>query len=132
MSLVKIRMNTWNRCGNRETKFKRNLAPREGFIEYCTNTKKVTIKNGESKWKPWDTAISRKNDKSYIEGRKQLYSGLCFESKKDAQQFINKHQEELNKLAAQNPLFDHWSIMNVIKRFEPNDIKIYGKDIKED
>ena len=41
MTLVKIRMNTWNRRGNRDTKFKRGLAPREGFIEMSKDTKQV-------------------------------------------------------------------------------------------
>ena len=51
MGTVKIKMNTWDRRGNRETKFKRNVAPREAFIEFCDKTKKVTVKNGETKWK---------------------------------------------------------------------------------
>lgn len=132
MGIVKIKLNTWNRRGNRETKFKRNIAPRESFVEYCNKTNKITLKNGEKKWKPWDTTISRKNDKSYIESRKDIYSGLCFKNKADALNFMEKHKTELNELASQNPLFDHWSIMNVIKRFEPNDKLIYGIDIKED
>ena len=132
MGLVKIRMNTWDRCGNRSTKFKRGIAPREGFIELNNDTKQVTLKPGSTKWKPWDTAISRKNDISYINDKKDLYSGLCFNSKKQAQQFMNKHKNELDKIASENPLFDHWSIMNVIKRFEPNEKVMYGKDITED
>ena len=45
---------------------------------------------------------------------------------------MKRHKSELDKLAAANPLFDHWSVMNVIKRFEPTAAIIYGKDIKED
>lgn len=131
MGVVKIRLNTWQRCGNRNTKFKRGIAPREGFVELCPETKTVFLKNGDYKCKPWDTEISRKEDISYINTRKELYSGLCFSSKKEAQDFMIKHKTELDKLASQNPLFDHWSIMNVIKRFEPKDKIIYGKDIKE-
>lgn len=131
MGVVKIRLNTWQRCGNRNTKFKRGIAPREGFVELCPETKTVFLKNGDYKCKPWDTEISRKEDMSYINTRKELYSGLCFSSKKEAQDFMVKHKTELDKLASQNPLFDHWSIMNVIKRFEPKDKIIYGKDIKE-
>jgi hypothetical protein len=132
MALVKIRMNTWDRGGNRCTKFKRGLAPREGFVEMCNDTKKVILKPGSTKWKGWDITISRKSDNSYIADRKKLYSGLCFKNKTDAQHFMEKHKTELASIAASNPLFDHWSVMNVIKRFEPTDVKIYGKDIKED
>lgn len=132
MALVKIRMNTWNRCGNRETKFKRGLAPREGFVEMNRDTKQVTLKAGSTKWKGWDTTISRHQDTSYIQDRKKLYSGLCFANKKEAETFMQRHKSDLDKLAATNPLFDHWSVMNVIKRFEPASAIIYGKDIKED
>ena len=132
MALVKIRMNTWNRCGNRVTKFKRGLAPRESFIELNKDTKQVTLKLGSTKWKGWDTTISRYNDPSYIQDRKNMYSGLCFKNRKEAQSFMQRHKTELDKLAATNPLFDHWSVMNVIKRFEPTSAVIYGKDIKED
>ena len=113
-------------------KFKRNIAAREGFVELCPETKTVFVKEGEKKWKPWDTEVSRREDNSYIDGRKELYSGLCFTNKKEAQAFMNRHKKELDALASQNPLFDHWSIMTVIKRFEPHTKVVYGKDIKED
>lgn len=132
MGLVKIRLNTWQRYSTSDTKFKRNIAPRDGFVELHPETKTVFLKNGAYKCKPWDTTISRKNDKSYIEDKKELYSGLCFKNKQDAEKFMIKHKDDLDKLASQNPLFDHWSIMNVIKRFEPNKTVIYGKDIQED
>lgn len=132
MGVVKIRLNTWQRCGNCDTKFKRGIAPREGFVDVCPETNTVFVKNGEYKCKPWDTEVSRKTDKEYISNRKEFYSGLCFESKEDAQSFMNKHKAELDKLAAENPLFDHWSIMNVIERFEPNRKLVYGKDIKDE
>ena len=44
---------------------------------------------------------------------------------------MEKHKTEMNALAAKNPLFNHWSVMNVIKRFEPVSKTIYGKDVKE-
>lgn len=132
MGTVKIRLNTWQRKGNRETKFKRNTAAREAFIDYDVNTKQITLKQGSTKWKPWDTGISRSKDTAYINDRKEMYSGLCFENKKEAQAFMQKHKATLDKFAAENPLFDHWSVMNVIKRFEPHTKKVYGKDIKEE
>lgn len=131
MGTIKIKLNTWQRKGNRDTKFKRGTAPRESFIEYDPIKKQIVLKHGSTKWKPWDTGISRNKDSSYINDRKQLYSGLCFENKKQAQAFMKKHKALLDKFAAENPLFDHWSIMNVIKRFEPDNKLIYGKDIKE-
>ncbi len=132
MGTVKIRLHTWQRRGNRETKFKRGTAPREAFIEYDLTNKKVVLKEGSKKWKPWDTSIPRGKDACYINERKELYSGLCFETKKDAVAFMQKHKTELDSFAKANPLFDHWSVMNVIKRFEPKSKTVYGKDIKED
>jgi len=132
MGTVKIKLHTWQRCGNRDTKFKRGIAAREAFVEYDTATKKVVLKEGSKKWKPWDTALSRSKDLGYINDRKELYSGLCFENKKDALSFMQKHKAELDGFAKANPLFNKWSVMNVIKRFEPTSKKIYGKDIKED
>lgn len=131
MGTIKIKLNTWDRCGNRDTKFKRNLASREGYVDICPKTKKIFVKQGPKKWKAYDTAISRRKDTSYIQERKELYSGLCFETKKQAQNFILKHKSELDGLAKENPIFDHWSIMNVINRFEPTHKTVYGKDIKE-
>ena len=65
MGVVKIKLNTWNRRGNRDTKFKRGVAPREGFIDIDHKTKKVHLKAGSFKWKDWDTSISRYNEKSH-------------------------------------------------------------------
>lgn len=132
MGTVKIRLHTWQRCGNRETKFKRNTAAREAYVEYDLAAKKVTLKEGSKKWKPWDTAVPRGKDLAYINERKELYSGLCFESKKDAKAFMEKHKAELDSFAKSNPLFDHWSIMSVMNKFQPKNKLVYGKDVKED
>ena len=78
MTLVKIRMNTWNRRGNRDTKFKRGLAPREGFIEMSKDTKQVSLKAGSTKWKGWDTSIPRNQDVSYIQDRKKIVFRFMF------------------------------------------------------
>lgn len=131
MAIVKIKMHTWSKNSNNPNKFKRNLAPREGFIDFNSEKNCIFIKPGEYKCKPWDTGISRRSDKEYIKERKKLYSGLCFESRKQAQTFMDQHKSEMNALAANNPLFSHWSIMNVIKRFEPVSKTVYGKDVKE-
>ena len=131
MAYVKICMRTWSRLSNRETKFKRGVAPRESFIEMNAN-KEVVLKPGSTKWKAWDTSISRTTDTLYISDKKKMYEGLCFKNRKDAESFMSKHKSELDKFAASNPLFDHWSIMNVIKRFEPDKKVLYGKDIIED
>ena len=68
----------------------------------------------------------------YINERKEMYSGLCFDNRKDALNFMQKHKAELDSFAKNNPMFTHWSVMNVIKRFNPKSKLIYGKDIKED
>ena len=34
MAIVKIKMHTWSKNNNNPNKFKRNLAPREGFIDF--------------------------------------------------------------------------------------------------
>jgi len=132
MGTIKIKLNTWNRKANRDTKFKRNVASREGYVDICPKTNVIFIKEGSKKWKPYDIGLSRKKDKSYIEERKELYSGLCFETKKDANSFILKHKKELDNLAKANPLFCNYSIMNVISRFEPKSKRVYGKDIKKE
>lgn len=132
MGVVKIKLNTWDRRGNRDTKFKRGVAPREGFIELDANTKKVHLKPGSFKWKSWDTSISRYNDQDYINSKKEMYGGLCFSNRKEAKAFMEKHEAELCKIANDNPLFDHWSVMYVNKRFDPTHKVIYGKDIVED
>lgn len=132
MGTVKIKMQTWQRRGNRDTKFKRGLAAREAFVEYDQATKTVTLKEGSKKWKPWDTAMPRSKDNAYINERKEMYSGLCFNTRKEALAFMDKHRAELDGFAKANPLFNKWSVMNVFKRFEPKTKAIYGKDIKED
>jgi len=132
MGVVKIRLNTWNRRGNRDTKFKRGVAPREGFIELDPKTKKVHLKAGSFKWKSWDTSVSRYDDQEYIDSKKDLYSGLCFTDREQAHSFMKKHEAELSNIANSNPLFDHWSVMYVNKRFEPTHKVVYGRDITED
>ena len=132
MSFIKIKLNTWNKNINSTEKFKRGIASREGFIEYDLKNKNIILKDGSKKWKPWDVTISRRNDRSYISSRKDLYSGLCFINKQAAEQFMLLHKKELDQIAASHPLFDHWSTMMVIKRFEPKEKLIYGKDITED
>lgn len=132
MGTVKIKLHTWQRCGNRDTKFKRGIAAREAYVEYDAINKKVTLKEGSKKWKPWDTTIARGKDQGYINDRKELYSGLCFNTKKEAQAFMEKHKNELDILAKSNPLFDHWTMFSVSHKFEPTSKKVYGKDIKED
>lgn len=128
MSVVKIKMNTWARCQDTKTKFKRNLAAREGFVDICPNTKALILKEGSRKWKDWDTSVPRGKDPEYISERKKLYSGLCFKNRAEAQKFLVEHKTELNKLAKNNPLFDHWSVMSVIKRFEPAIINFYKQE----
>lgn len=131
MAFVKIKMNTWQKKSIRAVKFKRNIAAREGYIDYSEKDKKFILKETSFKCKPWDTSVSRKTDISYIQDKKDIYSGLCFKNRKDAETFMNLHKEDMDKLAAQNPLFTHWSIMNIIEKFTPKKVLLYGRDIIE-
>lgn len=131
MGIVKIKLNTWQKRSLRQTRFQRNIAAREGYIDYSEKDHKIFLKETSFKCKPFDTSISRKNDQSYIEDRKKIYSGLCFKNRKDAETFMSIHKEELDNLAKTNPLFTHWSIMNVIKKFTPKKVLLYGEDIIE-
>jgi hypothetical protein len=128
MAVIKIRMHTDQKSN--DARYKRFVAPREGFIDIDSNNGSLCVKEGNYKCKPWDTSISRKNDPSYIDFKRKLHSGLCFESKKQAVDFMEKHKEKLNELAKTNPIFHHWSIMSVMKRFEPTSKLIYNKDTK--
>ena len=130
MATVKIRMNTWPNGSKRSVKFKRGLAPRNGYIDYDFDTKSYYFKAGDKKWKPYDTSISRKSDQAYIIEKKKLNDGLCFETKKAAKQWLIDNKEIADKIASENPLFVNWSVMNVSRKFAPNHRIIYGKDIK--
>lgn len=127
MAVIKIHMHTNPKA--KDAKYKRFLAPREAFVDYDTSTNQITMKYGEFKCKPWDTAISRKEDQSYINNKKELYSGLCFNTKNEAKEFMKQHQKELKAFAKQNPIFHHWSIMSVMSKFEPVNKLRWGTDI---
>lgn len=124
--ILKIRMHTDQQSVN--AKYKRSIAPREGFLDIDENTNEITIKQGQYKCKPWDTEISRRKDHSYIQYKKQLNSGLCFRSKKQAEIFMEKHQSSIDNLAKSNPIFHHWSICPISKRFEPIKKRFYLGD----
>ena len=128
MKTIKIKLST---TGSKETKYKRNIAPREAFIDLDYNTKSVYLKHGSYKWKPFDTTISRKNDQSYIQSKKQLYSGLCFTTQRQAKEFMKKHEKELNMIAMSYPTFNKWTLMNVAEKFNPYKKIMYGKDYTE-
>lgn len=128
MKTIKIKLST---ASSEKTKYKRNIAPREAFIDLDFNTKSVYLKHGSYKWKPFDTGISRKKDKSYIQSKKQLYSGLCFTTQQQAKQFMKNHEQELNQIASTYPTFDRWTLMNVAKKFNPYKKIIYGKNYRE-
>lgn len=128
MKTIKIKLSTIN---NEKTKYKRNIAPREAFIDLDSKTKSVCLKYGSYKWKPFDTAISRKEDHAYIESKKELYSGLCFKTQRQAKEFMKNHEKELETIASTYPTFHHWTLMNVAEKFSPLKILMYGKDYVE-
>ena len=92
----------------------------------------IRIKPEDNSQKYAPINVSNSNSISIINERKELYSGLCFENKKDAKAFMEKHKAELDSFAKSNPLFDHWSIMSVMNKFQPKSKLVYGKDVKED
>lgn len=128
MKQIKIKLST---AGNNETRYKRNVAPREAFVDLDLSTKSVCLKHGSYKWKPFDTGVSRKNDVSYIQSKKQLYSGLCFRTQREAKMFMENHKEELHKIEKEYPMFHRWTLMNVAEKFSPTRVIMYGKDYKE-
>ena len=97
MGTVKIRLHTWQRCGDRDTKFKRGVAAREAYVDYDAINNKVILKEGSKKWKPWDTTVARGKDLGYIQDRKNLYSGLCFNNKKEALRFMEKISKKIKQ-----------------------------------
>lgn len=128
MKTIKIKLSTTN---DENTRYKRNIAPREAFVDLDLKTKTVCLKHGSYKWKPFDTTISRKKDPSYIQGKKQLYSGLCFTTQRQAKEFMANHKKELDQIALNYPTFNRWTLMNVAEKFNPNKKITYGKDYIE-
>lgn len=125
MKTIKIKLSTMS---NKSTRYKRNLTPREAFIDLDIDSNSLRLKHGGYKWKPFDTTISRKEDHSYIDSKKKLYSGLCFETQREAKEFMQKHEKELNSIAKEYPTFDRWKLVNVAEKFNPYSKIMYGKD----
>ena len=44
---------------------------------------------------------------------------------------MQNHEKELNKIAAEYPTFNRWTLMNVAEKFAPFKIVMYGKDYVE-
>ena len=128
MKTIKIKLST---IGTKETRYKRNIAPREAFVDLDLTTKSVCLRHGSYKWKPFDTTISRKEDHSYIQSKKQLYSGLCFYTQRQAKEFMKNHAKELKKIESEYPTFDRWKLVNVAEKFKRYKTIMYGKDYKE-
>lgn len=121
----KITLQTWEKSNNRPEKFKRQLCPREATIEMENN--KIVMKPGSLKWKPFDTAVSRKNDSGYIKNKKDFYSGLVFSSKDDANQFMEENKTVLEELRKQNVWGIAWKPTKIISRFEPSVKNVWKK-----
>ena len=128
MKTIKIKLST---IGTKETRYKRNIAPREAFVDLDLTTKSLCLRHGSDKLKPFDTTISRKEDHSYIQSKKQLYSGLCFYTQRQAKEFMKNHAKELKKIESEYPTFDRWKLVNVAEKFKPYKTIMYGKDYKE-
>lgn len=75
MKTIKIKLST---IGTKETRYKRNIAPREAFVDLDLTTKSVCLRHGSYKWKPFDTTISRKEDHSYIQSKNSFILVYAF------------------------------------------------------
>ena len=111
MSTFKIRLVT---APNQNTFYRRMNVPRESYVD-ITETNRLTLKNGCTKWKAHLTA----SNPEYIKEKQELIAGLVFSSRKDAEIFMKNRQKSLEKLAKTNPTYDRYEIFTVSKRFMP-------------
>ena len=112
MSTFKIRLVT---APNQNTFYRRMNVPRESYVD-VTETNRLTLKNGCTKWKAHLSA----SDPAYIKEKQDLISGLVFNSRKDAEIFMKSRQKALEKLAKTNPTYNRYEIFTVSKRFLPS------------
>lgn len=111
MSTFKIRLVT---APNADTFYRRMDVPRESYVD-MTDTNRIKLKNGCKKWKTYLSA----SDPEYIKEKKELISGLVFNSREDAEVFMKSRKKTLEKLAKTNPTYDRYEIFTVSKRFMP-------------
>lgn len=128
MKTIKIKLSTAGNAIKKKIRYQRNIGPREAFLDVDLYTKNIFLKDGRHKWKPFDTTISRKTDLPYIQSKKDMYSGLCFRTQKDAKEFMKNHEEDLKRLSSKYPNLNHWSLVNVSEKFAPTNAIMYGKD----
>lgn len=112
ISTYKIRLVT---APNQNTFYRRMNVPRESYVD-ITETNRVQLKHGGSKWKAHLSA----SDPDYIKEKQELIAGLVFNSRKDAEIFMKSRQKALEKLAKTNPTYDRYEIFTVSKRFLPD------------
>ena len=112
MSTYKIRLVT---APNQDTFYRRMNVPRESYVD-MTDTNRIKLKHGCNKWKTYLTA----SDPEYIKEKKDLISGLVFNSRKDAELFIKSRKKTLEKLAKTNPTYNRYEVFTVSKRFMPD------------
>ena len=116
MSTYKIRLVTGP---NQNTFYRRMNVPRESYVD-ITETNRVTLKHGCNKWKAHLSAA----DPDYIKEKRDLISGLVFNSRQDAEQFLKIRRKVLEKLAKTNPTYNRYEIFTVSKRFMPDQNKL--------
>jgi len=116
MSVFKIRMATET---SNDTYYRRLNIPRESYVDVDV-INRVVLRHGSTKRRN----ILPANDKNYIEEKKNLISGLVFDSRKDAEKFMRKKKSTLERLAKQNPIYKQYEIFAIQQRFMPDENKL--------
>ena len=116
MSTFKIRLVT---APTDDTFYRRIDVPRESYVD-MSDTNRITLKHGGKKWKTYIPVT----DSRYIEEKKELISGLVFDSRKNAELFIKSRKNALEKLAKTNPTYKRYEVFTVSKRFMPDECKL--------
>jgi hypothetical protein len=123
MSVYKIKQETYIIGEKNDQSFKRNIRPyREGFVNYDFEAKKITMNKSPAKWK----AYTSTHDKTYIEMKKELMSGLVFKTKEAAEKFMKENKNELEILGNEHPTHKFFKVIRVIERFQnPTTLKFW-------
>ena len=125
MSTFKIRMVTET---SNDTYYRRLNVPRESYVDVDV-INRIVLKHGGTKRR----SILPATDKSYIEEKKDLISGLVFDSRKNAEKFMKKKKSTLERLAKQNPIYKKYEVFTIQQRFMPDESKLkYWDPNKED
>lgn len=99
-------------------KYQRNVKYREAYIDMDQNGN-ICERHDSAKWK-----CGSCKDINTIKDRIKLMEGLVFNSKEDANKFILKNKAQLDAIAKENPSFECFKPIKIIKRFQPASDKV--------